>query len=68
MYAATPGNRNYLGPAPVDDIVRQVRSSRGPSGHNVDYVLELAAALREIGASDDCVFELAARLCGESSR
>jgi cation transport regulator ChaC len=58
MYAATPGNRNYLGPAPLDAIARQVCASRGPSGHNVDYVLELAAALRVMGARDAHVFEL----------
>ena len=45
-------------PAPLDRIARQVRASRGPSGHNVEYVLELAAALRAMGAEDPEVFEL----------
>jgi cation transport protein ChaC len=48
MYVATARNPNYLGPAPLDEIADQVAVSHGPSGANVDYVLRLAAALREI--------------------
>ena len=58
VYVATPGNPNYLGPAPMDEIAAQVRVSHGPSGANVEYVLRLAEALREIGADDPHVFEL----------
>ncbi len=68
MYAATPGNRNYLGPAPLAEIVRQVCGSSGPSGHNVDYVLELAAALRAMGACDPHVFEVESLVHAERSR
>lgn len=59
VYVATPENPNYLGPAPLPDIARQVLASRGPSGHNVEYVLRLAEALAELGAEDDHVAELA---------
>lgn len=59
VYVATPDNPDYLGPAPLDEIARQVCASVGPSGANVEYVLELARALREMGARDDHVFELA---------
>jgi cation transport protein ChaC len=62
VYRATPGNPDYLGPASLDDIARQVLDSVGPSGPNAEYVLELARALREMGAQDDHVFDLAARL------
>lgn len=58
VYIATPGNPNYLGPAPLDEIAGQVRASRGPSGHNVEYVTRLAEALRRIDAEDDHVFAL----------
>jgi cation transport regulator ChaC len=59
MYVAGPDNPNYLGPAALDAIAEQVRRSTGPSGANLEYVLRLAAALREMGADDAHVFELA---------
>lgn len=46
MYVATASNPNYLGPAPLDAIARQVFASRGPSGGNAEYVSRLADALR----------------------
>lgn len=58
VYMATPNNPNYLGPAPLADIAAQVRVSHGPSGPNIEYVLRLADALRDIGADDPHVFEL----------
>ena len=66
-WVATPANPNYLGPASLAEIAEQVRSSRGPSGSNLEYVLELARALREIGASDAHVFALEALLEQASS-
>jgi cation transport regulator ChaC len=62
IYLAKPSNPNYLGPAPLAEIVSQVRRSYGPSGSNVEYVQRLAAALREMEVSDDHVFELEAAL------
>ena len=56
VYMATPGNPNYLGPAPLDDIAAQVRGSEGPSGHNVEYVTRLAESLRRMEADDAHVF------------
>jgi len=61
-YLATPDNPSYLGPAPLGEMVAQIRRSRGPSGDNVEYVLRLAAALRELDVVDEHVFELAAVL------
>lgn len=57
-WLATPANRNYLGPALPGAIAAQVRRSHGPSGANLDYVLRLAAALREMEADDPHVFEI----------
>lgn len=48
LYLATSGNPNYLGPESLSAIARQVRASSGPSGENLEYVLRLADALREI--------------------
>ena len=60
VYVATEENPDYLGPAPIPQIARQVLGSRGPSGPNPEYVLELAEALRAFGAEDPHVFELEA--------
>lgn len=59
VYVATPDNDNFLGPAPLQDIARQVLSASGPSGDNQQYVLELADAVRKLGAADPHLFELA---------
>ena len=59
IYIAGPGNPNWLGEAPMDEIAAQVRSSAGPSGVNTEYVLELAYALRQMEADDPHVFALA---------
>lgn len=64
IYIAVPGNPNWLGDAPLDQIAQQVKQSTGPSGANVEYVVELAAALRAIGAEDEHVFSLADRVTG----
>jgi cation transport regulator ChaC len=68
VYVAGRGNPNYLGPASVDAIARQVVASVGPSGANPEYVLRLAGALRELGASDAHVFEVAARVAELTAR
>lgn len=57
-YFAPDGNFAFLGDAPPDVMAEQIRRCRGPSGRNVDYVLELAKALRELGVDDAHVFEL----------
>ena len=62
VYVAGPENENYLGPAPLDAIARQVAFAHGPSGANADYVFELAAALRRMQVVDGHVFELEAAL------
>jgi cation transport regulator ChaC len=59
VYLATPENPNYLGPASLTEIAEQVRRSSGPSGANTEYVLRLRAFLREVGADEPHVFELA---------
>jgi glutathione-specific gamma-glutamylcyclotransferase len=66
VYVATPDNPHFLGPTPVADIAEVVRGSRGPSGHNIEYVLELARALDALGIVDPHVHELAA-LLGEEA-
>jgi cation transport protein ChaC len=62
VYVAGPENDDYLGPAPLDAIARQVAGAHGPSGANAEYVFELAAALRRMRVVDGHVFELEAAL------
>ena len=58
VYLAGDDNAAYLGPAPEAEIARQIAASHGPSGPNRDYLLNLAAALRELGFEDAHVFAL----------
>ncbi len=60
VYIAPVNNFAYLGPAPLPQIARQIHGAEGPSGRNIDYLLELAAALRVLEVHDDHVFELEA--------
>ncbi len=66
-YFAEAGSEHYLGPAPLMAMAEQIAASRGPSGTNTEYVLRLAAALRELGCERDEVFELERRLVSRSA-
>lgn len=58
VYIATEDNPAFLGPASEADIARHISNAVGPSGRNVDYLLELAAALRQLTADDAHVFAI----------
>lgn len=60
VYIATECNPNYVGPETVDDIVKKVLTCEGKSGPNVEYVLELAKAMKEIAphVMDDHLLEI----------
>ncbi len=60
LYLAPAENPNYLGPDPLPVIAERICVAHGPSGPNVEYLLELARALREMGAEDEHVFSLEA--------
>lgn len=57
-YHAAPDNVAFLGDAPLEQMVEQIRRCHGPSGSNQDYVLGLAKSLREHGIEDPHVFEI----------
>jgi cation transport regulator ChaC len=58
VYIADENNHAFLGPASVADIAIHIGNSRGPSGSNRAYLLELARALRELEIVDEHVEEL----------
>ena len=62
LYLATPDNPYFVGPEPLEVTAEVVRRSRGPSGRNVDYVLELERTLAAMGAVDPEVSALAEQL------
>ncbi|CAH0561872.1 unnamed protein product [Brassicogethes aeneus] len=48
IYLANNENPQYAGPAELTEIARQVVTSVGPSGPNIDYVCNLAKIMRDI--------------------
>ncbi len=60
VYVAPKDNHAFLGPAPLEEMARQILSCEGPSGRNKDYLLKLAQSLRDLDAEDPHVFELEA--------
>ena len=62
LYVADENNHAYLGPAGPEELATHIAGAAGPSGSNRDYLLQLAAALRELGEHDPHVAELEALL------
>ena len=58
VYIAPENNAAFLGPASEKLIAHHIRNSAGPSGHNRDYVFQLANALRTLGQTDEHVFAI----------
>ncbi|MED6207248.1 Gamma-glutamylcyclotransferase 2-1 [Stylosanthes scabra] len=62
VFTSTPdkvNNKYYLGPAPLEDMARQIATAFGPCGNNRDYLFLLEKAMYDIGHEDDYVIELA---------
>ena len=57
-YIGAEGNFAYMGPAPLGEVAAQIIRSRGPSGRNIDYLLELDAALAKLGVTEPHVRSL----------
>lgn len=64
VYIATTDNQNYAGEDSLENIAEQIARSVGPSGSNVDYVCNLAKAMRELcpEAMDEHLREVEARV------
>ncbi|GFQ03692.1 putative glutathione-specific gamma-glutamylcyclotransferase 2 [Phtheirospermum japonicum] len=62
VFTSTPdkiSNKYYLGPAPIEDMARQIATAFGPCGNNRDYLFLLEKAMFDIGHEDDYIIELA---------
>ncbi|XP_023524365.1 gamma-glutamylcyclotransferase 2-1-like [Cucurbita pepo subsp. pepo] len=62
VFTSTPDkevNKYYLGPAPLEDMARQIATASGPCGNNRDYIFMLEKALFDIGHEEEMVIELA---------
>jgi glutathione-specific gamma-glutamylcyclotransferase len=59
IFIGSTDRREFIGPESLDVTAAIVRTSRGPSGANVDYVLRLEQALDTLGARDPDVTALA---------
>ncbi len=55
VYIAHEDNAAFLGYASEHEIAQQIHRSSGPSGHNRDYVFQLAEALKALGDNDEHV-------------
>nr|GMD37713.1 gamma-glutamylcyclotransferase 2-3 [Ipomoea batatas] len=72
VYVASPDktiNKNYLGPASIEEIASQIVRAEGPSGPNRDYLFQLEKALGLLGCEDKHVTDLAKevrRILGET--
>ncbi|KAH9909226.1 ChaC-domain-containing protein [Xylariomycetidae sp. FL2044] len=67
VYIGTPDNDQFVGPQDPQRLAEHIYASRGPSGPNSDYLLELGRALDELSpgrSGDGHVADLCARLRG----
>jgi len=47
-----------LGEDTIDNIAHHIFTSKGPSGENIEYLLELVKAIRKMGVYDQHLFDL----------
>ncbi|XP_068637753.1 gamma-glutamylcyclotransferase 2-1-like [Aristolochia californica] len=62
VFTSTPDketNKYYLGPAPLDEMARQISTAFGPCGNNRDYLFSLEKAMLDIGHVEEMVVQLA---------
>jgi cation transport protein ChaC len=64
VYIGTPDNKQFVGPQDPQTLAEHIFRSRGPSGLNKDYLLELDRALEELSpeSGDGHVSDLARRV------
>ena len=58
VYVGDTDHRQYAGPDSLQDMAETILTSVGPSGKNVDYLYNLANAMRSIDPNDEHIFSL----------
>ena len=59
VYRGDVTDKQYAGPAPLEEMAATIQKAKGPSGWNKDYLYNLAVTLRDvIGHQDPHVLEL----------
>jgi cation transport protein ChaC len=64
VYIGMPDNPQFLGALKPADVAKKINESRGPSGENREYLLQLEAALETLSpdSGDKHVSDLARRV------
>ena len=57
-YIGKVTDKQYAGPAPLEEIAKTILNSVGPSGPNKEYLYNLADALNEMGIVDEHIQEI----------
>ncbi len=63
-YIATAHNPDYLGPAPLTEMARQIANTRGPSGSCRAYLMQLHRWLGRVGVDEPHIATLAEAIQG----
>lgn len=60
IYIAQENNPNFAGREDINTLAEYIANARGASGHNTEYLYNLATAMRTIAPTvyDDHLFEL----------
>jgi len=66
-YIAPPGNPWYLGQKSIQDLASVIKDAKGPSGSNLDYVLQLFAESTTLGHVDQELADLMTHLLSDDS-
>ncbi|XP_024007083.1 gamma-glutamylcyclotransferase 2-1 isoform X1 [Eutrema salsugineum] len=62
VFTSTPdkvSNKYYLGPAPLEEMAKQIATASGPCGNNREYLFKLEKAMHDIEHEEEYVIELA---------
>ncbi|TNE45790.1 MAG: gamma-glutamylcyclotransferase [Deltaproteobacteria bacterium] len=62
VYVANRDNPNFIGSCSMEEMAQHIYRSVGPSGANIEYLVELSKALASMGVHDPHVVDLMSAL------